>query len=317
MDFIFSGAYCTISATSARNFGEGFLLPRPSRGCLQLKGGFESPGELWISEVVDTFRTDVEKGPINERGWVFQERALSRRTLHFTKNQTYFECGAGIQCETMTIFSNPYSAMMGDPQFPRAIMNRTTMERILLVHDLFETYSGLGLTVLTDRSVAISGLERKVARAWNTTSSYGVFDAFPHRSLLWRRQGEKLLKLITYPDNRPVPSWSWMAYDARDDELNKEIAATCYFEATVFPLRTAELLRQPWRLVLDNPDAVDANSLGCVLVGRHDDMANCAQNYFGIAVVERVQGEYQRVGVVQIQARHLEAEEPGVEGRIR
>jgi len=39
--------------------------------------------------VVDDFRTDVEDGPVNHRGWVFQERALSRRIIYFTENQTY------------------------------------------------------------------------------------------------------------------------------------------------------------------------------------------------------------------------------------
>ena len=34
--------------------------------------------------------------------WVLQERALARRTIYFAENQTYFECGRGIQCESMT-----------------------------------------------------------------------------------------------------------------------------------------------------------------------------------------------------------------------
>jgi hypothetical protein len=31
-----------------------------------------------------------------------QERALSRRTMHFTETQTYWECGEGVWCETFT-----------------------------------------------------------------------------------------------------------------------------------------------------------------------------------------------------------------------
>jgi hypothetical protein len=47
----------------------------------------------------------VELGDLNKRGWVFQERALSRRTMYFTKTQVYWECGKGVQCETLTKMS--------------------------------------------------------------------------------------------------------------------------------------------------------------------------------------------------------------------
>jgi hypothetical protein len=30
-----------------------------------------------------------------------QERALSRRTIHFAEGQLYWECGQGVHCETL------------------------------------------------------------------------------------------------------------------------------------------------------------------------------------------------------------------------
>jgi hypothetical protein len=39
---------------------------------------------------------------LNKRGWVLQERALARRTIYFTARQTYWECGCGVRCETLT-----------------------------------------------------------------------------------------------------------------------------------------------------------------------------------------------------------------------
>jgi hypothetical protein len=102
MEMVYSCAYCTISATSARNFNEGFLLPRPDRACIQLPRVSDSVGSLWLCETVDNFRADVEEGPVNQRGWVFQERVLSRRVIYFASNQTYFECGGGVYCETLT-----------------------------------------------------------------------------------------------------------------------------------------------------------------------------------------------------------------------
>jgi hypothetical protein len=51
---------------------------------------------------IDDFHKDVELSRLNTRGWVLQERALSRRTIFFTSTQVYWECGAGIHCETLT-----------------------------------------------------------------------------------------------------------------------------------------------------------------------------------------------------------------------
>ena len=63
----------------------------------------EPPSTLYICEHIDDFTRDVEQSILNSRGWVLQERALSRRILHFSDTQTYWECGVGVHCETLTL----------------------------------------------------------------------------------------------------------------------------------------------------------------------------------------------------------------------
>lgn len=41
-----------------------------------------------------------EDGPLYKRGWAAQERVLSPRIIHFSGNQTYWECGKGVANET-------------------------------------------------------------------------------------------------------------------------------------------------------------------------------------------------------------------------
>lgn len=98
MEKYFSSAYCTIAAISARDSTGGLLNPRQSMGCLRLP---TASGTIYICNDIDDFHCDVERGALSQRGWVFQERALSRRTIHFTNNQTYWECGWGIRCESL------------------------------------------------------------------------------------------------------------------------------------------------------------------------------------------------------------------------
>lgn len=56
---------------------------------------------MYLCRNLDNFRDDVEGSVFASRGWVFQERALSRRTIHFTSTQLYWECGKGVHCETL------------------------------------------------------------------------------------------------------------------------------------------------------------------------------------------------------------------------
>jgi len=42
----------------------------------------------------------VEKGPLNSRGWVFQERLLSSMVVHFGAEQILWECEHVRACET-------------------------------------------------------------------------------------------------------------------------------------------------------------------------------------------------------------------------
>jgi hypothetical protein len=98
MENVFNFAYCTIAASSSTSSLDGFLTRRKKRATI----GIGPPnGPLYLAEAIDDFQKDVEQGVLSTRGWVLQERALSRRTIHFTSTQVYWECGQGIQCETL------------------------------------------------------------------------------------------------------------------------------------------------------------------------------------------------------------------------
>jgi hypothetical protein len=98
MENVYSSAYVTIAACSAKSSSDGFLVDRPSRNYATIVA-FDGP--VYLAEAADDFERDVEKSILNTRGWVLQERALSRRTIHFTSTQVYWECGHCIQCETL------------------------------------------------------------------------------------------------------------------------------------------------------------------------------------------------------------------------
>ena len=100
MEQVFSSAYVTIAASCASGTEDGFLKPRTDRQCVSLTDG--NGAQYYLCDAIDNFSADVDQGELNKRGWVLQERALSRRTVYFAERQSYWECGGGVRCETLT-----------------------------------------------------------------------------------------------------------------------------------------------------------------------------------------------------------------------
>ncbi|RSM01163.1 hypothetical protein CDV31_011472 [Fusarium ambrosium] len=212
MQQVFSNASCVIAASSASSSAEGFLDPqREDRPFATLQS--PSGSISYVCKFIDNFGPDTEEAPLNKRGWVLQERALARRSIHFTSTQVYLECGDGVQCESLMKLANNQAVFLSDSDFPNSILDYYKGGRIVLSQNLFKVYSTLKFTKSSDRPIAISGLEKRMMSAFKTRGGYGVFQAFFERSLLWQRPESGSLARITYPADRNVPSWSWMAYE--------------------------------------------------------------------------------------------------------
>jgi len=214
MEEYFGSAYCTIAATSVthRQVNEGFLERRSDVHWVKVSDASESLYD--DSNAIDNFHRDVEGAELNKRGWVLQERALSRRTIHFTSTQAYWECGGdGIRCETLTTMRNQTAQLLSDHEFPNFVLGHFEGNKILLFGWLFEQYSKCELTVPTDRLFAISGLEKRLQKSFGTEGRYGIFARYLHRCLLWQPpDGKEMKRIRPDSDYLKVPSWSWMAY---------------------------------------------------------------------------------------------------------
>ncbi|KAF5587257.1 serine threonine kinase [Fusarium pseudoanthophilum] len=320
MGQVFSNAYCTIAATSAATSDEGFLTPKLNStlsATLATPGG----GLLHISEFMEDCNADLESAPLNTRGWVMQERALSRRTLHFTKTQVYWECGNGLQCERLFKLSNPQSALFADSDFPKAILKYYKGGRITLFQNLYEKYSRLNFSYNSDRPVAILGLEKHLSTVLQTRGEFGVFEQYLARSLLWSRTEDIFLKRITFQDDHRVPSWSWMTYEGPITYANipfdkVEWSTDCLLQSgegtgtdsnrTVLKAVAREVkldkLDMQDRVKLDEGSGFEPSSLRGIVLGKDKKRESRAQVHYVLLVTlsedEPQQAEvYVRVGV--------------------
>ncbi|KAK8129202.1 heterokaryon incompatibility protein [Apiospora kogelbergensis] len=347
MERVFSDAYCTIGASSAKSSIDGFLAPRQKRNHMKLS----NPGkaDLFVCYDIDNFHQDVELGPLSQRGWVMQERALSRRSIYYTTTQVYWECGAGVRCETLSRLQKYVAKFLGDAKFPTFALGFFRDGRQVLVQDLFERYSRLAFTRSTDRAVALLGLQRRMAKAFRTYAAYGMFSAFFARGLLWRRGDVQLMTPIHWPKDHYVPSWSWLSKlgpisfmelrferinwdnnDIRNPLRNSRVSALCQSEEEVTQpdegllrgraskLRLAEEDRK--QLIFDVREDYELERLRCVVVGKdkNTDTRVGELNYYALVINPRDGSDdkvYERVGVVALRANQIGEKESWVDIR--
>ncbi|KAH7020515.1 heterokaryon incompatibility protein [Ilyonectria destructans] len=334
MEQVFSSAYITISASSARSSLEGFLADRPRRSLVQVET--KDAGVIHACIAIDDFHLDVELGELNKRGWVLQERALSRRSIYFTSTQVYWECGAGVQCETLGLIRNNKAAFLGDPNFPKLALDYYRDGRQVLIQDLYERYSSLAFTRFSDRAVAILGLQKRLGRALQTQAAFGCFAKYFARGLLWKRGQPQSLDPIVQPASRFVPSWSWLSRKGSIRYMELEFEKISWatgkdFESPFAQRETVGARRHSGDMtvlrglarklcmteedlrcvIFDTEQVLGVADLRCVVIGRdkagidagnerlHALIIGQASNKSGVAVFERV-------GAASLRAKHVD-----------
>ncbi|KAI0113323.1 heterokaryon incompatibility protein-domain-containing protein [Daldinia grandis] len=98
MGSVYAGAECTIASTGSSTSAGGCFHERNVTSLEPCKVGVSLIDGLsvdWIFARRDDgfdFERSVDLAPLNTRGWVMQERLLSRRILHFGAEMIYWEC---------------------------------------------------------------------------------------------------------------------------------------------------------------------------------------------------------------------------------
>ncbi|KAF2182377.1 HET-domain-containing protein, partial [Zopfia rhizophila CBS 207.26] len=176
---VYANAHFTIFADCGRDDDHGFLHLRPpapsTSVVVPVKPGLKL--ELNLRKSVDNdfksvqktlFPTNVLSSYLADRGWIFQERVLSRRILHFGKDQMFWECTEGTFAEDGHIVIRRGIRECGRPQ---DLFSKLTYSSVLDAsgpvspetfanqwENLVSVYSTMKLTRQEDKLYAISGL---------------------------------------------------------------------------------------------------------------------------------------------------------------
>lgn len=202
------GAYLTlsISASISTSGTSGAFYPRTTINMVAVPlinnpGG--GTGSFVSDRILSTFEEDVLTGSLSARGWCLQERILPRRILHFGRDQSHWECSAGILSEnsserrTRAQFTAKDDA--GDmrqrlasdgPLWEPSSHAVTSREPHGSWYRMVETYTKRQLTEGTDKLPALSGVARRFAAAiCNDAYISGLWANDLPAGLMWSATG--------------------------------------------------------------------------------------------------------------------------------
>lgn len=162
MDEIYFNSSLNISATEGTPdgllFNRNLLSVNP---CRTVAGHPGTHPKIGLQAFVDKCFLRGSDGPLNKRGWVFQELTLSPRIVHFTKEQVFWECHSLIVSE---ILPQGLPAEGSVPTKQNIFHGRhaASVQQVKQQwYNFVEQYSQTSLSFPDDRLLAISAIAKR------------------------------------------------------------------------------------------------------------------------------------------------------------
>lgn len=244
MGRIYKSAALNIAATGFYNGKNGLFVSRHPKAVLPLRLELSTlyvpdhnPMDSYFMMEKNQWDTQVVESPLNQRGWVFQERLLSPRILHFGNEQLLWECH---EMSCSEVFPSGFPHHMENDLKPKRLRfepSPLTLKRLATIFGylrlrtyqgsadrfyrmkLYEqwwtsvsTYSAGLLTRSGDKLPALSGAAKEMRALLEDEYVAGMWRKELLKQLLWSIEPKTL---ITRPSRYRAPSWSWAAVDGQ------------------------------------------------------------------------------------------------------
>ncbi|KAJ5611877.1 HET-domain-containing protein [Penicillium herquei] len=246
MHKVYAHGFLNVSATFSSD-GTGSLFyrsrswaaSRPPQIKLNVNGELQ---EVYLVDC-DIWNKDITDAPLQKRAWVFQERFLARRVLHFGPSQVGWEC---YETEALELLPNgiPSPLMAGShskSQMSRSVresscsnipisrsdpdsavattMTLSSANEVSLLEwrrRLIEDYSKCQMTYAKDKLIAFFGVGNSEILTQRTSDQYtsGMWRSSLIYDLAWQRiYNETPMPAALHNPEFHAPSWSWASFD--------------------------------------------------------------------------------------------------------
>lgn len=210
---IYENAYLTIAATRGRGSGDGLFTTKPGRdishSLILSKDGVDYP-------VYSRVPLLHGRGPLLTRGWVFQERLLSCRVLHFGETELAWECAEQTTCECSRGVDLLTVATLDKTKHHQALLSSSEASYKLSSRwrVMIYEYSRTQLTFAKDIFPALSGAAKQMQRQRGSAYLAGLWADSLALDLVWRQSDPPT---ATRPTPWRAPTWSWASASGKLD----------------------------------------------------------------------------------------------------
>ncbi|KAI9856310.1 MAG: hypothetical protein M1813_009146 [Trichoglossum hirsutum] len=214
MGLVYRNALFTISATGASDTSVGCFTRHTPMLMQPVKLDYRShdgkrKGRMFMRSQPATVADSLDRSPVNSRGWCLQERILSRRVLHYTKDQMYWECQKHCAAEDGTVYDYFFRLKQSFDLRDHSGLDINPSSVFWRWCQVAVEYSNRKLTKQSDKLPAMSGLASEVARRTGDQYLAGLWRSHLHVGLLWESTPGKMVR----PSAFRAPSWSWASLD--------------------------------------------------------------------------------------------------------
>jgi hypothetical protein len=207
MHLIYRDCVVNISALDAPHTDAGFLHPRPLQATAHISDN------VHIRQALPSWGEIFRRAPLSQRGWVLQERLMSKRVLHFGSTEIFWECltVSARESRSKTHSLEGRSTDWDDENFKRALLFDTQDSELILKrwYAIISQYTSLHLSYPSDVFPAIAGVALEFAKATSFKYSWGLWIEHIHSGLLWYRHYLPREDRPIDEQVRHVPTWSW------------------------------------------------------------------------------------------------------------
>ena len=284
MALIYGNARCNIAATWASDGTQGcfntrdpFMVTATTVTSSRLEEYQIVPSHIYDYNILDA--------PLNNRGWVVQERCLATRQLNFTKHQVYWECAELFASEQFPtglpdgLWQEDSATMVRPPTAKPRLNFEDEADNRKSWCSLIEVFSASSLRHPADKMIALASLASEMRRRTADVYLAGHWRKDLQKQLCWSHS-----HLMTNRSRTPdyyAPTWSWASFKGpiSTDRMHFHEHRECVYFIEILNVST----------VSDDPAHLHSFSLGELHIRAISMWAKVCQ----VRVGEDIHGDHQ------------------------
>lgn len=237
---IYQGAYLVLSASQASSAHDGLYSDTASSPLYEPHIVTLEAGQVAFRRAYAHMPSPIQNQlqqtpdlPTLTRGWIYQERLLAARVLHFGPHELHWECMVDSKCQCSSDLgsSDDSNKPLSQPISAKHTLGCDHWKSLdahslnTAWHNLVEIYTSLSLTYPKDIFPALSGVAKTFQSVKQSRYHAGLWESSLIRDLLWHSNPPptKPDSTLQHWHQRPswrAPSWSWAAVNGPVEYIN-------------------------------------------------------------------------------------------------